>query len=298
MSALVSIRVRTFAAALIFLGLIFAGCHKAYAQLEQPYFVTYSSTLEEPGNLEIENQNIAAGPENTNGFFAPTIELEYGATAWWTTEGYIQGQVTAHDSAVLTGFRFENRFRPIPRELWINPVIYVEYENVNKADKSYLEITGNTSKTNLQIPNAALRNELERSVEAKLILSSNVKGWNFSENIISEKAVNEAESWEFGYSLGASRPFALRASARQCTFCLQNWAGGVELFGGLGTRYNFGLGQTEQYLGPTVALNSQHGLTYKFSPEFGLNDNSVGVLWRFGVSYEIQQFRDIFRRKN
>ena len=59
---------------------------------------------------------------------------------------------------------------------------------------------------------------------------------------------------------------------------------------------HFGIRQTEQYLGPTIAFNGPHGLTYKFSPEFGLNDNSVGVLWRFGVSYEISQFRDWFRR--
>jgi hypothetical protein len=290
-------RVRSCAFGLLYVALALAGCGAAQAQLEQPYFVTYSSTLEEPGNLEIENQNIAAGPKNANGFFAPTLELEYGATAWWTTEAYLQGQATDHDSAVLTGFRFENRFRPIPRELWINPVLYVEYENVNKADKSYLEVTGNTSTSTLAVPNALLRKELERSVEAKLILSSNVKGWNLSENFISEKAVNEAESWEFGYALGASRPLALRASARRCTFCLQNLAAGAELFGGLGTRYNFGLGQTEQYAGPTVALHTPQGLTYKFSPEFGLNDNSAGVLWRFGVSYEVEQFRDLFRRR-
>ena len=61
------------------------------------------------------------------------------------------------------------------------------------------------------------------------------------------------------------------------------------MFGGLGTRYGFGFGQTEQYLAPTVALNTPSGFTYKFSPEFGLNDNSAGVLWRFGVSYEISQ---------
>jgi hypothetical protein len=46
-----------------------------------------------------------------------------------------------------------------------------------------------------------------------------------------------------------------------------------------------------------VALNTPQGVTFKFSPEFGLNDNSAGVLWRFGASYEIQQFRDWFRRK-
>ena len=271
--------------------------HKAEAQQEPPYFVTYSSVLEEPGNLEIENQNIAASPKNANLFYAPTVELEYGVTGWWTAEAYIQGQATQNDSTILTGYRFESRFRPLPHEYWINPVLYVEYENVNGADKSFLEVTGNTSITTLQVSNAQLRKEIERSIEGKLILSSNVKGWGISENMIAEKAVNENEPWEFGYALAAARPLALVGSGRQCTLCRQNFAAGAELFGGLGTRYNFGLKQTQQYFGPTVAFNAPYGTTFKFSPELGLNDNSAGVLWRFGVSYEIQQFRDWFRRK-
>ncbi len=274
---------------------LFSVASQAVAQ-EPPYFVTYSSALEEPGNLEIENQNIAAAPKNANAFFAPTVEFEYGVTAWWTAEAYVQGQVTANDSAVFTGFRFESRFRPLPREYWINPVLYVEYEDVNKADKSFLEVTGNGSIATLQVPNAILAKEIERSIETKLILSSNIKGWNLSENFIAEKALNESEAWEFGYALAGSRPLALAGSAKSCTFCRQNFAAGAELFGGLGTSDGFGVAQTEQYLGPTIALNTPSGFTYKFSPEFGLNDNSAGVLWRFGVSYEIQQFRDLFRR--
>lgn len=263
---------------------------------EPPYFVTYSSVLEEPGNLEVENQNIAAAPKNANGFFAPTVEFEYGVTGWWTSEAYLQGQTTSNDSTVFTGFRFENRFRPLLGEHWINPVLYVEYEDVNNADKSFLEVTGNTSITTQQVTNAALRKEVERSIEGKLILSSSLKNWNLSENIIGEKAVNEAEAWEFGYALAVARPLGLKASSHACTLCLQNVSAGAELFGGLGTRYNFGLRQTEQYAGPTLALNMPSGTTLKFSPEFGLNDNSAGVLWRFGVSYEIQQFRNWFRR--
>jgi hypothetical protein len=274
----------------------FSVTQPAGAQLEQPYFVTYSALLEEPGNLEIENQNIAAAPKNANAFFAPTVEFEYGVTAWWTAEAYIQGQTTANDSAIFTGFRFENRFRPLPREYWINPVIYVEYEDVNAGDKSFLEITGNTSIATLEVPNAALRKENEHAIEGKLILSSNVKGWNFSENFIGEKEVNHNESWQFGYALAGSRPLALAGAAKSCIFCRENFAAGAELFGGLGSRYNFGVGQTQQYCGPTIAFNTASGFTYKFSPEFGLNDNSAGVLWRFGVSYEIQQFRDLLRR--
>jgi hypothetical protein len=279
---------------ILILGMIVV--ERAHAQQEPPYFVTYSSVMEEPGNLEIENQNLTAAPQNARAFFAPTIEFEYGATAWWTTEVYVQGQATQFDSAVFTGFRWENRFRPLPREYWINPVIYIEYEDVNKADKSYLEITGHTSIDRLSIPNAALRNEIERAMEGKLILSSNFKGWNLSENFIGEKAINENEPWEFGYALATSRPLSLKGSATRCTFCLQNIAAGAELYGGLGTRYSFGIRQTEQYLGPTIQLSTPRGFTYKFSPEFGLNANSATVLWRFGVSYEVSQFRDWFRR--
>lgn len=273
------------------------GFQRAEAQQEQPYFVTYSSELEEPGNLEIENQNVAASPKNANAFFAPTLELEYGATAWWTAELYLQGQATANDSAIFTGFRLESRFRPLPREHWINPVLYIEYEDVNEADKSFLEIVGNDTISTLEVPNAILRQEVERSLEGKLILSSNVKGWNISENFIAEKAVTGAEPWEFGYALGASRPLTLKGSSKPCVFCRQSFAAGAEMFGGLGTSQNFGTGQTQQYLAPTVAMSLPHNLTVKFSPEFGLNDNSAGVLWKFGAIYEIQQFRDWFRRK-
>ncbi len=269
----------------------------AAAQQEPPYFVTYSAVMEEPGNLEIENQNIAAAPKGANAFFAPTVELEYGTTAWWTTEFYLQGQATRNDSAVFTGFRLENRFRPLPREYWINPVIYVEYENVNEADKSFLEITGNDTIALVRTPNAIASKVVVRTVETKLILSSNVKGWNISENFIAEKAVNKSDPWEFGYALATARQLSLAGGSDACTLCRRNVALGAELFGGLGTRYTFGLKQTQHYAGPTLALNTPRGVTLKFSPELGLNDNSARVLWRFGASYEIQQFRDWFRRE-
>jgi hypothetical protein len=283
-------------ATLVLLLWMFSGLAPCVQAQEKPYFVTYSHDLEEPGNLEIENQNIAAAPRDANAFFAPTIEFEYGVTAWWTAEAYVQGQATSNDSAVFTGFRIENRFRPLPREYWINPVLYVEYEDVNSADKSFLEVVGHDTISTVQVPNATLRAERERSVEGKLILSGNGHGFNFAGNIIAEKDVNEASSWEFGYALAASRPLALKAAGRPCTFCRQNLAAGAELFGGLGERYSFGLKQTAQYAGPVVALNAPNGFTYRFSPEFGLNRNAAGVLWRFGVSYESPQILDWFRR--
>jgi hypothetical protein len=262
---------------------------KAASAQEPPYLVTYSDSLEEPGNMEIALKGAAASPKYGNPFASGTLEMEYGAFAWWTTEVYLSGQTTANDSTLFTGFRWENRVRPLLRHHFINPVLYVEYENLNQADRSLLEITGHQSVADLILPNAAARAEIERSMEQKLILSSDFRGWNFSENFIAEKAVNEKEPWEFGYALGASRPFALAAGAKPCVLCRENLAGGVELYGGLGDANSFGWKATSQYIGPIISLSIPRGPTITFSPDFGLNDNSVGVFYRFKVSYELQQ---------
>jgi hypothetical protein len=262
---------------------------------EPPYFVTYSDVLEEPGNLEIASQNLGANPKNTNPFYAQTVEFEYGVTAWYTAEVYLQGQSTVNDSTVFTGFRFENRFRPLRSTHWINPVIYVEYEDHSQADKSFLEITDHAVITDQAVSNDLLRNSVERAVEGKLILSSTFNGFNVSENIIAEKNLTN-EPWEFGYAVGASRSLASAGSKKDCRFCRQYFAVGAEIFGGLGTRYDFGFKGTSIYAGPTLGYAAPHNVTVTVGPDFGLNDNTARVLWRAKVAYEYSQFRDLFRR--
>src|SRR5882762_2180195 len=151
----------------------------------QDYFVTYSHELEEPGNLEIEVNSVTGAPKNGNAFVAAALEFEYGVKTWWTSEIYLDGQTTAGESTVFTGFRWENRVRPLLREHWINPVLYFEFEDINGADKTLLEVVGHDSRFDFLGRND--RSEKKREVEFKLILSSNFKGWNVSENIIAEK---------------------------------------------------------------------------------------------------------------
>jgi len=279
------------AISLLFLPVFLPGV--AAAQ-EPPYLVTYSSYMEEPGNLELALRSAIATPQYGNQFRSLTIETEYGATAWWTTEFYLSGQNTANDSTVFSGWRWENRVRPLFKDHFINPVLYVEYENLSLADRSLLEVTGHDSKSDLLLANWQGRLETVRSLETKLILSSNFKGWNLSENFIAEKDLNEPEPWEFGYALGVSRPLALAASAHDCVFCRERFAAGAEMYGGLGDTNGFGIKSTSQYLGPTLAFDVPKGPTIIFSPNFGLNDNSLGVIYRFKISYELQQ---IFHRK-
>jgi hypothetical protein len=264
---------------------------------EPPYFVTYSDELEEPGNLEIAIKNLQAAPQRGNAFSSSTLELEYGAKAWWTTEVYLDGQSTSKDSTLFTGFRWENRVRPLLRQHIINPVLYLEYENTNEADRALLEVVGHDGILDLLGANAEGRRHIERELEAKLILSSNVRGWNFSENFITEKKFTGGP-WEFGYALGVSRPLALAARSRACVVCRENFAAGAELYGGLGDGLGIGLRNTSQYAGPALVFNIPKGPSISFSPSFGLNANSAGVLYRFKVSYEVQQILGYFHRGN
>ncbi len=261
---------------------------------QEAYFVTYSHQMEEPGNLEIGNKSVAGSPEGGNSFIGSSMEFEYGVKGWWTSEFYLDGQSTANESTVFTGFRWENRFRPLLREHWINPVLYVEFEDINSANKSLLEVVGHDGIGDLTERND--RSEKEREMELKLILSSNFRGWNISENIIAEKNL-AAEPWEFGYAFGVSRPLSLRASAKPCGFCRQNLVAGAEMYGGLGDRYSFGLKDTSHYLAPVLQWEMPHGPSFKLSPGFGLNDNSLKFLMRFGMSFEIEQIGARLRGK-
>jgi hypothetical protein len=256
---------------------------------ERAYFITYNHQMEEPGSLEISMNPVFGTQRGGGNFLASWTEFEYGAKGWWTTEFYLDSQTTRHDSTVFTGFRWENRFRPFLREHWINPVLYVEFEDINGADKTLLEVVGHDVEADHAVPNAESRRDRKREMETKLILSSNFKGWNISENVIAEKNLSNAP-WEFGYAIGVSRPLALAARPDRCTFCPENFTAGAEVYGGLGDRYSFGLKDTSHYIAPLLSWNLPSGVTLRLSPTFGLNGNSHRFLLRFGISYEIPGF--------
>jgi len=252
---------------------------------ERPYFVAYDHYLEEPGALELGFNPLYGSVDGGNDFVAGSIEVEYGATAWWTTELYLDGQHTENEGTVFTGFRWESRFRLLEREHAINPVLYIEYEDVNGADKVLAAIVGHDGASDFEEPNSETVKEIERELELKLILSSSVKGWNISENLITVKNL-AGEPWEFGYAIGVSRPLALEASPEPCTACAENFVAGIELYGGLGDTEQFGLSGTSQYLAPVIAWHLPSAVTLKLSPVWGLNQNSLPFVLRFGFSIE------------
>jgi hypothetical protein len=262
------------------------------ASAQEDYFVTYTQHMEEPGNLEFSTKFVSGFPKAGNSFLGNAVEFEYGVKTWWTSELYLDSQSTASESTLFSGFRFENRFRPLLREHWINPVLYVEFEDTG-ADKALLEVVGHDGISDFLSRND--RSQKKREVELKLILGSNFKGWNVSENFIAEKNL-AAEPWEFGYAVAVSRPLALAVSPNPCRICRENFTLGAELYGGLGDRYTFGLHDTSHYLAPTFSFRLPGGPTFAVSPAAGLNSNSHGFLLRISVSYEVDQFFSRLRR--
>lgn len=264
---------------------------------EAPYFVTYDHHLEEPGNLELStNALLGLAPRAGNGFLGNWTEFEYGVKGWWTTEFYLDAQSTWGEGALFTGFRWENRFRPLMGEHRVNPVLYAEYENLSGADKTFKEVVGFDSGFDNLEPNSQSRLETEREIETKLILSSAFKGWNVAENFITEKNLAGSEAWEFGYALGLNRPLASAASPSPCALCRENFRAGVELYGGLGTQQRFTLSGTSHYLAPLLAWDLPSGVTLRVSPTFGLTRVSHPFMIRLGISYEIPGFGGRVRR--
>jgi hypothetical protein len=262
---------------------------------EGPFFITYTHQMEEPGNLEFGTKNVTGKPAGGDRFLGTTAEVEYGVKAWWTSEWYLDGQSTSGQATVFTGYRWENRFRLLPREHWINPVLYVEFENINGADRTLLEIVNHDGNDDLTVAAADARLEKKRELEAKLILGSYYKGWTIAENFIAEKNIRH-EPFEFGYAVGISRPLALLARAEKCNFCAENFQVGLEAYGGLGTHEHFGVRGTSHYIAPTIAWTLANGTMFKVSPGFGVTENSTGYLLRFGASYEVAQFGRVARK--
>ena len=256
---------------------------------EGPFLITYTHQMEEPGSLEVGTKSILAKPNDGNRFLGVATELEYGITDWWMSGVYFDGQTTGGQGTLFTGYRWENRIRLLRHDHWINPILYVEFEDIDSADKTLLEVVNRNGNNTLTEPNGEAHNQKKREIEAKLISDSYFKGWTIAENIIAEKNVAH-EPFEFGYAVGVSRPLVLAAKTHRCNFCAENLQLGVEMYGGLGSYTDFGLRGTSHYVAPTAMWTLANGATFRLSPGLGVTHPSTPFMLRFGLSYEIDEF--------
>ena len=274
---------------LVILSLWLACLRATSAAQESPFFVTYTHYMEEPGNLDLEVSTTNGIPRSgQQAYVAPYMEFEYGVTARWTSEIYLEGQSTIGDSSVFTGWRWENRYKLLEREHWINPVLYLEYENVNEASRIQKEIEGGGP--DLVSSNSVLNAPRSHELEGKLILSSNYRDWNIAENFTLAKNFSESEGIEFGYAFGVARPLSSLASAKECRFCRENFSIGAEVYGGLGSTLDFRPHGAAHYFAPVLSWAVSDNSTLRISSGVGLTHEASPVLIRFGYTYEVRGF--------
>lgn len=264
------------------------------------YFFTYDHHLEDAGDLEISVSSTVGVPRaGQRAFFAPYGEFEYGVRDWWTSSLYLEGQSTSGGSTVFTGWRLENRFLPVGKHHRVNPVLYLEYENINEASRIEKEIVGFAPLGSE--PNSELEQAHAHELEGKLILSSDFNGWNAAGNFIVERNLSQNEGLEFGYSFGASRILNKTAPMSKCHLCRDKFSAGLELYGGLGNSRVFGFHETAHYAAPVISWRISATSSVQLSPAIGLTHNSNPVLLRFGYSHEIDDFATklagFFRRR-
>ncbi|HLH30996.1 MAG TPA: hypothetical protein VKY31_07315 [Terriglobia bacterium] len=266
-----------------FLGLSFFALGGIAQERHSPYFVSYDHYMEELQALEIRTDVAVGQSSGIHTFLGDATEFEYGATRWWTPEIYVDWQHTAHEGNVFTGFRFENRFRLFVEPHKINPVLYLEYEHLNGADKVIKEVLGFDGKDDLAVPNDVTRHEHRRELEPRLILSSQIGEWNVTENFIAEKNL-KGGPWEFGYTVGLSRPLP------------KKFAAGIEMYGGLGTARELTWSGTSHYIAPVFLWTTPGEVTIQVSPGFGLTDQSLRTIFRVGISKDIDDIGPRLRK--
>jgi hypothetical protein len=83
-----------------------------------------------------------------------------------------------------------------------------------------------------------------------------------------------------------SRPLAA-STGKHCTFCAEKLAAGMELYGGLGEATHLTLNGTSHYIAPTLLWVLPTETAVRFSPGWGLTDDSVRILFRVGITHDI-----------
>lgn len=240
-------------------------------------------------------------------YSAQMLMIERAMTDRWETELMLEGQKTSGEGYQFTGWRWENRYRLFEYGTFLNPGLYVEYENLKPTTKYIMEISGRTDR-----PEDPERST-ERILETRLIL-----GQDFGDKLsVSFNWINETDVFvrtsgqtDFGYALGLNymiynadggkaenhgvhnhkHAVASAAATADRQWAIAHVKLGAELFGGLG---DTSLGMTinpdvtERYLGLNVMTHLRNGLHFMIGGAVGLTEVSQRGLVRLGVGYEL-----------
>lgn len=234
-------------------------------------FVLYNHVMPEAGERELMlMSDIGQEPDGTR-YTAQMLELELGLTDRWATEFMVEGQHTFGQGGYkFTGFRWENRFRLFAEEALMNPVLYIEYEDLSADTKYLMEVSGREDAA--PVVKARPR---ERVLETRLILSQDFGRLNLAANWLNESDLDTGVT-AFGYALGINYQYDDKMML------------GLEMFGALGDSRKGVTARgsiTQHYVGPNVRIKFGNQWAVKIGGAVGLTNVSQD-LFRLGVSRE------------
>ncbi len=256
-------------------------------------FVLYNQNLAEKGETEVEIYSDFAnvGGDEAN-YSAQLVELEYGVTDLWTTSLYLEGVKIEGEGYAFGGWRLENRVRVFEGNVFLNPVLYAEYEQLQPDHRYIRAVTGRTDEEGEG--EGEEEEGTEHELETKLILGQDLTDrLNVAFNWINETNFDNGV-WEFGYAAGLNYVLFKHeekagGKGRSRSWDVKEVILGVEFYGGLGDSEK-GLtldgSQTEQYAGINIKGEFENGVEIRIGGAFGLTGDSEDAILRTSVGYE------------
>lgn len=252
-------------------------------------FILYNHHTAEAGEKEVMLMNdLGQEPDGTR-YAAQMIEFELGVTDSWTSEFMIEGQSTSGEGGYhFTGFRWENRYRPFEYGTFMNPVVYVEWEDLGEDTKYLMEVSGRVDAEEHEKTRPR-----ERILETRLILGEDIGDrLDAAFNWINESDLDTGVT-AFGYALGLN--YKLSAQPGSPVKHIEEEHGyhpevrlGLEVFGGLGDSdrgVTADADVTQHYLGANVMFHATESAMIKFGGAIGLTNVSQD-LFRVAIGYE------------
>lgn len=169
------------------------------------YFTTYNSKIER-GELEFMLMNDLTQPaalrreQGQGDYLSHMVEIEYGLSDQFATEFMVEWfEDLENRQSHFGGFRWENRFRLFKKRVPLNPMIYMEYEDLDPRTRYKMEVSGWLLPPYQEATEGAPTRE--RILESRLVLSDMLGPLDLAFNAIFETDLSSGRT-AIGYSAG------------------------------------------------------------------------------------------------
>lgn len=280
---------------------------------QEGYFTTYGHEMEK-GETELMIMFDHTSPskvkrdEGQRNFLSQMPEIGYCPTDQLSIELMVESfQEFGTGISKFSGLRFETRYRLFKKEVFLNPTVYFEFEDLDPETRFKMETSGWMIKPYKMKPEG--EPEREKILESRFILSQNIGNWNIAFNWLNETDTRTGEN-PFGYAFGAlyklnkqpeheksgyscpMHPDEVSDKPGECSKCGMKLTGKgdkrsvvastltFELCGGLGDNRQLGIipWRQEHYFQPGIMLHLPNGLMFSTAFAIGLTDASDDMM--------------------